>query len=163
MMPRRKEPVDLILAKGKSHHITKEIEEQRRAGELKVPFKKIEPPPMLRTKKRKEEFIEIAEMLDAIGIWTELDATVLAMFVIARSEYAKFTALLEKEMAAKEIGWKAIEHTQISQNAAFKQVMTCASRLGLTITDRCKIVMPQAPEQPKENKFAKLLKGEFDA
>lgn len=162
-MPRRKEPVDLILAKGKSHHITKSVEEQRRAGEIKVPFKKIIPPAMLRTKKRKEEFTEIAEMLDEIGIWTELDASVLAMFVIARSEYAKFTSLLEKEMAAKEIDWKAIEKTQISQNTAFKQATTCASRLGLTITDRCRIVMPQAKEQPKENRFASLVRDKYDA
>lgn len=162
MPGRRKEPVDLIKAKGKSHHLTKEIEEERRAKELKVPFKEIVPPTFLKTKKRKDRFIQIAKMLDDIGIWTELDATVLGMFVVAVDQYERFTIQLDKTLKGPNIDWKLIEKTQMSQNTSFKQAQTCASKLGLTITDRCKIVAPQAEEEKPVNKFAAMM-GDFDA
>ena len=30
---------------------------------------------------------------------------------------------------------------------------TCASSLGLTITSRCRLVIPKSDDKPKENKF----------
>lgn len=161
-MPRRKEPVDLIKAKGKSHHITKEIEEERKSKELKIPFTQIIPPKFLKTKKRKDHFVQIASMLDSVGVWSELDATVLGMFVVAADQYEKFTHQLDAFLKAEVIDWKAIEKAQISQNVSFKQAQTCASKLGLTITDRCKITAPQIKEEKPANKFASLM-GDFDA
>ena len=42
------------------------------------------------------------------------------------------------------------------QDKAFKQVRAAASDLGLTISSRCRLVVPQAPEVPKTNKFSRF-------
>ena len=45
------------------------------------------------------------------------------------------------------------------QDKFFKQCRTCASDLGLTISSRCKLVIPEIKkEAPKENKFKKFEK-----
>jgi P27 family predicted phage terminase small subunit len=44
------------------------------------------------------------------------------------------------------------------RDKAFKQVMKCASELGLTITSRCKLVVPKQEEKPA-NKFARFGAG----
>ena len=43
------------------------------------------------------------------------------------------------------------------QDKSFKQCRACANDLGLTITSRCKLILPKTPENPKENKFAKFV------
>lgn len=156
-MPGRcKQPVDLIEAKGKKHLTKSEIEE-RKAAELQVPFTGIEPPEFLTQKKLREEFIEIATMLAAIGIWTELDQSVLGEFVAARALYSKETKKLLAETSKSEWDYKLIDQLTRTQNAHFKQTISCASKLGLTITDRCRIVNPKPPEEKPANKFGELL------
>lgn len=40
----------------------------------------------------------------------------------------------------------------------FKQCRASASDLGLTISSRCKLVVPKTEEEPKPNKFNKFKK-----
>ena len=42
---------------------------------------------------------------------------------------------------------------------AFTQAQTCAASIGLTITSRCKLVVPKTADAPKENKFAQFMQG----
>ena len=47
-----------------------------------------------------------------------------------------------------------------NQDKAFKQCRAAASDLGLTITSRAKLVVPESAKPvPKENKFARFNKG----
>ena len=119
-------------------------------------------------KKQKEEFAEIATKLLDIGIMCELDEDCLARYLIDQDNYLKFTNLLNKAMKDKKskkykdnaemqsILSNDIERYLIHQDRAFKQCNSCADKLGLTITSRCRLIVPQAPEKPKENKFAKF-------
>ena len=43
------------------------------------------------------------------------------------------------------------------QEKYFKQARACANDLGLTITSRCRLVVPKAPERPEENPLMHLL------
>ena len=45
------------------------------------------------------------------------------------------------------------------QDRYFKQAQTAATALGLTISARCKLVVPKAPEEPKPNKFLRFNQG----
>lgn len=42
------------------------------------------------------------------------------------------------------------------QDRALKQCRACANDLGLSISSRARLVMPEAKEPPKENKFNKF-------
>jgi P27 family predicted phage terminase small subunit len=179
-MARNREPVDLLIAKGKKHLTKAEIEE-RKAQEVDVPFVDIEPPEYLKGKKRIEEFNHYADMLLKIGIFTELDVDILAKYILAKELYLTYTKQLEKVMKKANIvrKWAVIDElsdlcseggtiedlkellekicrrqrgedaTTIMnlQDKAFKQCLACAKELGLTVTSRCKLVVPPPPDE----------------
>lgn len=166
---KQREPIDLILAKGKKH-LTKAEIENRRNSEVDVSEYKNVTVPSYLSKKQKEEFAETAKKLLDIGIFSELDEDCLARYFIAKTNYLKFTKLLNTAMKRKEskefkdnaemqqILSNDIERYLIHQDRAFKQCNACAEKLGLTITSRCRLQVPQIdpPKEPKENKFSKF-------
>ena len=156
MAGRNKEPIDLIIAKGKKH-LTKEEIETRRKEELDVPTDMIEAPDYL-TKKQRESFDEIAHTLVDLGIMTNLDCDALAGYVVARDGWV---------MAGKKLRSTAVRNNPIDfdrwtkiEDRYRKQMRSAAGDLGLTITSRGKIVAPVKNEPPPPtNKFAVFAGG----
>ena len=149
-MARPREPIDLIKAKGKKN-LTKAEYEERKAQEITVPFTDIQPPSFL-PKTFHKEFFEISDKLKAIGIMTELDTVSLAQYLIAKQNYISYTAMLLKVIKRNSDPNRqylseedVVENTKIQalQDRALRQCQSCARDLGLTITSRCKIVVPQ--------------------
>lgn len=145
-MGRHPEPAALIAAKGKSH-LGAEVMEERKSRELKVPFTDVHAPEYL-SAKQKEKFDGIAEKLLALEIMTELDVDCLARYVLAHDVYLAYTSQVTKQIKAGDI--KALKEMQNLQDKAFRQAQSAARDLGLTITSRCKIVVPQPPEDDDE-------------
>lgn len=133
-----KEPIDLLLAKGKKH-LTKAEIEQRREEEVKVPFTDVAPPDFF-SDTQKKEFMSIAEKLLAIGIFTELDEDCLTRYILAKNLYLKYTSALTGLLGKRN--YSEISKMQTLQDKAFKQCQSCARDLGMTITSRCKLVVP---------------------
>lgn len=149
-MARPREPVALVLAKGKKH-LTKEEIAERQAREVQVPFTDIVAPSYL-SSKQKKVFQELAGKLLAIKIYTELDADALGRYIIAQDLYVAYTRALNKQIKAGDIeGMKA---AQGLQDKAFRQAQSSARDLGLTISSRCRLEVPVKDEEPKQNKFA---------
>ncbi len=96
----------------------------------------------------KKEFNKIAKELKEIGIITNLDIDALARFIIAKKMYLELTKqILEKpEMMIVD---KDIVTTQ---DKLFKQCRSSASDLGLTISSRCKLVVPKKRNRIKRQK-----------
>ena len=153
-MARPRQPVDLIIANDKKH-LTKEEIEKRRSSEIKPCIDKIEAPPYL-TKKQKEEFYEIAEQLKKLNIMGETDVDALARYITSRDLYITAVKRLRSKEARENLGMYAY-YAKI-QDRFFKQCRACAMDLGLTISSRCRLVVPAPPEQKKENKFSKFKK-----
>lgn len=142
MAGRPREPIDLIAAKGLKH-LTKQEYQERKDSEVKVPFVNVKPPSYLGKKQRKK-FKELAEKLLEIGIMTELDVDCLAMYVLAHELYIEYSKALSDAIEEGKIS--TIKELQNLQDKAFKQALASARTLGLTITDRCKIVVPLPPD-----------------
>lgn len=138
-MPRQKEPAALIRAKGKSH-FSEEYLAQREAQEIKVPFTDVQPPDFLTGEKERAEFMEYANKLLAIGIFTELDEDCLARYILSKALYLQYTALLTRLIKKNDLD--NLPKMQSLQDKAFRQCHTCATALGLTITSRCKLTIP---------------------
>ncbi|TDQ39227.1 phage terminase small subunit P27 family [Aureibacillus halotolerans] len=157
-----RQPINLVVAKGKKNLTKKEIEERMKA-EVQAERDKVQPPAYL-TKKLKDEFTEIANELLRINIMTNLDNDALARFVMAQDLYIKITkALLKEKPIVKNpttgeegLNGKHIELTK-TQDKLFKQVRAAASDLGLTISSRCKLVLPKADKKedptPEQQRF----------
>ncbi len=173
-----RQPVRLVMAKGAKHLTKKEISD-RMNSEVQPCADGIAAPSYL-TKKQKEQFGIIAEQLDRLGIMGETDCDTLARYITAQGFYEDAVKELRKlqkdrpKSPEDDADVDAIEAFRSSlstwlalvdivdkrQDRYFKQAMAAASKLGLTITDRCKLVVPQSAETPKVNKFARFGAGE---
>lgn len=154
-MARPRQPTNLILAKGTKHFTKDEIKE-RLSGEIQPIADNIIAPGFL-TKKQTEEFYKISDQLKKLRIMGETDVDALARYISSRDMYENAV----KQMRKKEVKndpylyekWLKI------QDKLFKQSRASASDLGLTISSRCRLVVPEAKkETPKENKFKKFEK-----
>lgn len=139
-MARPREPVDLIKAKGKKH-LTKLEYEDRKEQELDVPFLDVKPPEYLTGEKSIEKFNYYSDMLLRLGIFTELDVDCLARYIMGEQLYLQYTKLLIR--LVKSNNFDELGKIQGLQDRAFRQCQQCARDLGLTISSRCKLVVPQ--------------------
>ena len=143
MAGRPRKPAALLEAEGA--HISKDELQERKDGELKVPFTNVKPPSYL-NKNQKKKFVEISNKLVQLGIMTELDIDCLARYVLAQDLYLKYNEEIAKELENEELSISVLKELQNLQDKAFKQAQSSARDLGLTITSRCKIVLPPTPE-----------------
>lgn len=148
-MARPRQPVDLIVHKGRKH-LTKEEIEERRAQEVKAPSDNVEAPEYL-TQEMKWEFDEIALQLIDIGIMSNLDIDALARFIFAKYMYLKITQkIIEDEMLIFD------KEVMATQDRLFKQSRSAAMDLGLTISSRCRLVVPKKEESKPQSKFSRF-------
>lgn len=150
-MARPRQPVDLLLYKGKKNLTKKEIEE-RKANEVKAKNDNVKPPTYLPSV-LKREFKKIASELVDIGIMTNLDVDALARFLIAKKLYLEVTKTL---LESPEL---VIEDKDIvaTHDRLFKQSRVAASDLGLTISSRCKLVIPKKEDEKPRTKEEKMF------
>ncbi len=109
-------------------------EEQHKLGR-----EQLEPPDWL-DDEAQEEFCRIASETAQIDILDNGDKAVLALYADSYSRFAK--AVRNNDDKARE--------------AAAKLILQCSQRLGLTATDRLRLVVPKA-EPERENKYLKFL------
>lgn len=155
-MARPRQPVDLLLVKGKKNLTKKEIAE-RREQEIKAPDDKVKAPSYL-PKDLKREFKKIADELKNIGIMTNLDVDALARFLFARKQYLQITEIILKTPVITdvededgnriEVASQKYSDLLINQDKLFKQCRQASSDLGLTISSRCKLVIPKKDDKP---------------
>ena len=101
---------------------------------------------------------KLASKLEKLKIMGETDVDALARYIVANDSYVHATKQLRKSEVKndpmKYESWSKI------QERNFKMVRASANDLGLSISSRCKLVVPGAnkEDKPKENKFAKFEK-----
>ena len=102
-------------------------------------------------------FYRIADQLKKLKILGETDVDALARYITANDFYVNAV----KKMRSKEVKddpYKFETWAKI-QERYFKQCRASANDLGLSISSRCKLVVPETKkETPKENKFKKFEK-----
>lgn len=159
-MAGQRQPTNLVLLKGKKHFTKAELEE-RRKNEISAPSDNIEPPEYL-TQKQAQKFIDIACELLRVEIMGNLDCDALARYIQSEEKYLKYDKLVSQMLRKANTAEKAaalvivLEKFENLRDKALKQCRNAAADLGLTISSRCKLVVPKLPEPPKENKFGKF-------
>ena len=175
-MARPREPINLLEAKGKSHMTKAEIAE-RRDSEVQPCTDGIEAPAYL-SAAQKKHFVKLAGQLEKIKIMGETDVDTLARYVVAETSYQAAVKAQRKLAKAEpqkddpayetpadyyqavELWYSAQEAADKRQERYYKQASALARDLGLTISSRCKLVVPKgAEDEPKGNKFAKFGKA----
>ena len=148
-------PLEVVQARG-SKHLTKAEIQERQEREIKPITDNIIAPKYL-TKKQTEEFYKIADQLKKLKILGETDVDALARYISSREMYENAV----RQMRKKEVKNNPylFEKWLKIQDKLFKQCRASANDLGLSISSRCKLVVPETKkETPKENKFKKFEK-----
>ena len=114
-----------------------------------------------------QKFDELAKQLVDLKIMTNLDCDVLARYIKSESEYIKVTKQLQKIKfvpdkksmvpADAQLAEQYAQYNYLSkiQNRLMKACNENAKELGLTISSRCKLVIPKEKEEKPQNKFMK--------
>ena len=158
-MPGPRMTTDALKAKG-AKHLSKAEEAQRRAGEVSVAPPKTAKPPKWLPESLKGDFRALGKKLIAAGLYTDLDADTLGRYLVAQRQYTvasrKVQDYLDQEDLGEALGWSKL------QEKYFKQCRDCANDMGLTVTSRCRLVLPQNPAEKAgaaENPFLALIQG----
>lgn len=171
-MAGQRQPIGTIKAKGKKHLTKAEIAERERT-EVHAPADKVTPPKYL-SKGQKSKFRRIVKALREIDLISNLDVDALARFIIAQEEYEAITAQIAETpimmnafvVVTGAEGNESVEEKLVVnpqyeklialQDKLFKQCRQGAADFGLTVSSRCRLIVPKAQEAPKENKFSKF-------
>lgn len=164
-MAGQRQPTNLVLAKGKKHFTKAEVEERLNA-EIEPCTDNITAPKFL-TGPQKKAFNKIAEQLQKLKIMGETDCDTLARYIVAQDLYEQAVKDLrtvqkqrpkgaDADLAAMELWAEMLESLDKRVERYYKQATGAAAKLGLTISDRCRLVVPAADEKPKENRFDKF-------
>lgn len=145
-----RQPTALVELKGKKHFTKAELEERKNA-EVDADSDNIVPPDYL-TKKQAGEFLALADELKRCEIMTNLDCDALARFVVARSDYADYVKLV-RSIPKTVDNLQELKEADKLKRGAFLDCNTAAKELGMTISSRCKLIVPKREETTKKNKF----------
>lgn len=150
-MPGQKQPIELLKVKGKKH-LTKDEIKKREKEELKAYSDKIVVPEYL-SNSQKKTFKKLSEELKRVNIMTNLDTDSLARFIIARDLYLFFTQKMFDDDTREDIF--ELEKVSNMQDKYYKQCANASKDLGLTISSRCKLVIPNT--EKKDNPLREAL------
>ena len=101
MAGRNRQPIDLLIAKGKKN-LTKQEIDTRRKQEIKAPSDNVEPPSHL-TSAQKKEFESIAAQLMEVNIMTNLDCETLARYIVSKDIYNSVSKKLRRKDVLEDI------------------------------------------------------------
>lgn len=159
-MPRPRQPTDTL-----KKHLSQAEAAERRSQEFTLPpAEKAIPPKWLgrgfddsTAKALKAEFRKLGKQLIDAGLYADLDADTLAHYLVARHQWELAAVEAEKylqaKMGASADGWGKV------QARYFADARKCANELGLTLTSRCKLIVPEkngSADEP-EDEFTRIL------
>lgn len=157
-MSGKRQPVEVIEAKGRKH-LTKAEADERRDSEVHLPPATEAKPPKWLPKELRAEYRKVGRQLIAAGLFTELDRDTLGMYFLSRSRWIE-----ADELAAECIADGAVESAQKwtgVQGTYFKQARQCAEAMGLSVSSRCRLVIPQGMGESDEggDEFSEALRA----
>ncbi|WP_312637149.1 phage terminase small subunit P27 family [Oscillibacter sp.] len=155
-------PTDVVKGRGLKH-LSKNEEAERRDMELRLPPAKTAKPPKWLPEPLKKDFRALGKRLIGLGLYTELDADVLGRYLIAHAQWLKATA--EADIALTRKDSEAAGDWGSIQDRYFKQARNCANDMGLTVTSRCRLVIPStaAPCDNEPDEFSQRLRARQEA
>lgn len=154
-MPGPRQKLSVLEGNGRKH-LTKAEKADRAAQEVNLPKPKSIKVPKWLPEEHRKEFRTLAKvLLDADMGMAQLDADTLGRYVVAQANYAAMIPIIGAALTDQE-GETLKEATKV-QDTYFKQARACANDLGMTITSRCRLVLPEGRKPTEENAFEKMM------
>lgn len=149
-------PQNVIEMRNRSHQ-TKAEKAERHASEPKTEKVKQVRAPVWLPEHLREEFSKLGRELNEVGLLSKLDFDILARYLMSRDAWVaahlKARDALDMDDAKEAGTWSRVARTY------FDQCQQCASSMGLTISSRCRLVVPKPPEDPAgEDPMTEMLR-----
>ncbi len=161
-MPGARQPTDVVVANGRKH-LSKSEEAERRSREVSVETAKRATPPKWLPETLRANFRRLGKRLIDAGIYTALDGDTLGRYLVAQHQWLIATQHAESALTANPVDLETAEDWGRIQDRYFKQARACASDLGLTVTARCRLVVPEGARRAQaaedKNPFLQLISG----
>ena len=157
-MSRPRKSINVLEANNKNNRLTKEEIESRKKAEEKlqtIVVDKLKAPSFL-SARAKREFNKVSKVLSQLKILSENDKAFLAMYANAYDNYIYATLEIETNgITVQKTNTKGYTNTEVNpavavQKSCIDTIMRCSSKLGLSVSDRLKIVAPINNEVPSE-------------
>lgn len=151
------------MIEGNKAHLTKEEIQSRIEAEekLKTDREQLIAPKWL-SSVAKKEFNRVVIELTRLKLVDNLDLSILAIYCDAYSKYIELCKTIkEKGLTVEHTNKAGQTNTVISPYVQVQQkyidvIIKCSSKLGLSISDRLKLVIPGLNKKPK-NKFEEFI------
>lgn len=130
---------------GHGKHWTKDEIAQREKSEVKGnSAKKVMAPKWLKDEAQRKEFYALARQLVELNVgFCQMDADFLAWYLTTRQEYLDASEYVQDAIRNGDMPGAA-KWTK-TRNTLFSEAKACAGELGLTVSARCKLVVPDVP------------------
>ena len=154
-MPGPRQKLSVLEGNGRKH-LSKNEKAQRASQEVNLPKPKAMRVPKWLPEEHRKEFRALAkELLDADMGAAQLDRDTLGRYVVAQAQYAQACKMAGEALAAKNSAL-AEKWTKI-QDTYFKHARACANDMGMTITSRCRLVLPEGAKKKEKNPFEQMM------
>ena len=153
-MPGPRQKLAVLEGNGRKH-LSKSEKAQRAAQEVDLPK-----PAKMRVPKWLPEYLKAdfralaKELLAADMGAAQLDRDALGRYVVAQYQFTAACKLVQDALDQKDVD-QANKWTK-AQKSYFEQARACANDLGMTITSRCRLVLPDRKDK-EENPFLKMM------
>ncbi len=153
-------PQNVLDMRGRSHQ-TKAEKEQRRSQEPKTEKLKQVRAPLWLPEYLRDDFVKLGRELNEVGLLSKLDLDILARYVMSRDAWVaahlKARDMLDRDDPKESGAWTRVARTY------FDQCQQCASSMGLSITSRCRLVVPELPkDEADEDPMSKMLRERME-
>ena len=158
-----RQPLEVLQAKGRKH-LTKAEIAKRQASEIKGDgdIKRLRAPDWLPDSQR-SEFTRVSNALIRLmpSMVTRLDGDTIATYCVAREGWLKATE--QASVCLEQGDVDGAQDWGLVQDRYFKQARACANDLGLTISARCRMVVPEKPPAAEDNPLMQMLQKRREA
>lgn len=158
-MPGPRLPIEVLEARGRKH--MGKAERQEREDVQVRPSKEVKRlvAPKWLPDNLRDEFNRIAGAI--VDLMPRLvirpDADTIANYCVVYESWKHTTNLANKALSVGDLD--GAQAWSLVQDRYFKQARACATDLGLTLTSRCRLVVPEKEDRGEENPFIRLMEA----
>ena len=154
-MPGPRQKLAVLEGNGRKH-LSKSEKAQRAAQEVDLPK-----PAKMRVPKWLPEYLKAdfralaKELLAADMGAAQLDRDTLGRYVVAQHQFTAACKLVQDALDQEDVD-QTNKWTK-AQKSYFEQARACANDLGMTITSRCRLVLPEGARTKEPNPFERMM------
>lgn len=154
-MPGPRQKLAVLEGNGRKH-LSKSEKAQRAAQEVDLPK-----PAKMRVPKWLPEYLKAdfralaKELLAADMGAAQLDRDALGRYVVAQHQFTAVCKLVQDALDQEDVD--QVNKWTKAQKSYFEQARACANDLGMTITSRCRLVLPEGARPKEPNPFERMM------